>query len=255
MADTNMAIYNQLAATPPEAKREINAGRLKGMTDINPMYRIKRLTEVFGPAGFGWNTINVRYTTKVVDNEELIFCELGLVYKIGDKWSEPVYGCGGNKVVVQERNGAYHNDEAYKMAYTDAISVACKSLGMCSDVYFAKDRTKYDLPSDEAQRAAQKPQTAPQNAPQAAQTAQQAKAPQKPVTVEKTDAVPAQPAQLTPAEMMENVMKKLGVDRAGFVALRKKLIDDGSIIPKDSKSMTQADWDNIYNKAMELTGR
>jgi hypothetical protein len=36
-----LAIYNQLANTPQEARKEISAGRLKGMTDINPMWRKK----------------------------------------------------------------------------------------------------------------------------------------------------------------------------------------------------------------------
>jgi hypothetical protein len=30
------------------------------------------------------------------------------------------------------------------MALTDAISVACKALGMSADIYFNKDRSKYD---------------------------------------------------------------------------------------------------------------
>ena len=30
------------------------------------------------------------------------------------------------------------------MATTDAISVACKQLGIGADIYFANDRTKYD---------------------------------------------------------------------------------------------------------------
>jgi hypothetical protein len=30
------------------------------------------------------------------------------------------------------------------MALTDALSVACKALGFAADVYFEKDRTKYD---------------------------------------------------------------------------------------------------------------
>jgi hypothetical protein len=30
------------------------------------------------------------------------------------------------------------------MALTDAIGISCKALGMAADVYFAKDRTKYD---------------------------------------------------------------------------------------------------------------
>lgn len=49
--------------------------------------------------------------------------------------------------MAQEKNGMYTSDEAYKMAYTDAISVACKSLGMAADVYYANDCTKYtDIP-------------------------------------------------------------------------------------------------------------
>ena len=36
------------------------------------------------------------------------------------------------------------NDECFKMALTDAISVSCKALGVGADVYWNKDRTKYD---------------------------------------------------------------------------------------------------------------
>lgn len=50
----NMSIFEQLRVTPPEARKEIKGGRLKGFTDINPMWRIKKLTEVFGPCGIGW---------------------------------------------------------------------------------------------------------------------------------------------------------------------------------------------------------
>ena len=50
----NMDIYNKLRAVPQEAIKPIAAGRLKGMSDINPMWRIKALTETFGTCGFGW---------------------------------------------------------------------------------------------------------------------------------------------------------------------------------------------------------
>ena len=50
----NMKIYEQARKVPDEAKKSITAGRLKGFTDVNPMYRIKRLTEMFGPCGIGW---------------------------------------------------------------------------------------------------------------------------------------------------------------------------------------------------------
>ena len=50
----NMKIYEAVRKVPDSAKKNIRGGRLKGMTDINPMWRIKALTEQFGPCGIGW---------------------------------------------------------------------------------------------------------------------------------------------------------------------------------------------------------
>jgi hypothetical protein len=46
--------------------------------------------------------------------------------------------------------GIKSNDDGYKMAYTDAISVACKLLGMSADVYWAAGETKYNRDEPEA---------------------------------------------------------------------------------------------------------
>ena len=149
----NMRFYGQVQETPAEARKEITAGRLKGYTDINPMFRIKKLTEVFGPAGFGWWTQNEQFTFHECKdtNEVAVFCELELVVVDPDtkEASHPIKGFGGNKFVAKEIKGMYCNDEAMKMAYTDALSIACKSLGFCHDIYYAKDRTKYCLAEDE----------------------------------------------------------------------------------------------------------
>ena len=53
----NLTIYNAVRSVPDIAKRQIGAGRLKGKTDINPMWRLKTLTEQFGPCGFGWKYV------------------------------------------------------------------------------------------------------------------------------------------------------------------------------------------------------
>ena len=148
-----MRFYGQVQNTPQEARKEIGAGRLKGYTDINPMWRIKRLTEVFGPCGFGWWTQNERFSFEPCETGEIaIFCELELVIVDPETGTEshPIKGIGGNKFVANEKNGKYCNDEAMKMAYTDALSIACKSLGFSHDIYYAKDRTKYSLAEDEA---------------------------------------------------------------------------------------------------------
>ena len=50
----NLDIYENVRRVPNTAQRKIEAGRLKGKTDINPMWRIKKLTEQFGPCGKGW---------------------------------------------------------------------------------------------------------------------------------------------------------------------------------------------------------
>lgn len=144
MCEENMAIYTQVAQVPAEAQKTISAGRLKGFTDINPMWRIKKLTEVFGACGFGWYTeILERWLENSGTGEITAHVTIALYVKSGDEWSKPIIGTGGSSFVAKQRDGFYTSDECYKMAYTDAISVACKALGMGADIYYANDRTKY----------------------------------------------------------------------------------------------------------------
>jgi hypothetical protein len=145
---TNLEIYNAFRAVPKEAKKTINGGRLKGFTDVNPMFRIKSLTERFGACGFGWYIEEVERWTEVSGKEQVCFVKIHLFVKIGEEWSKPIVGIGGSSLVAKESKGLYLSDEAYKMAYTDAISIACKALGMAADVYYEKDRTKYDVSYD-----------------------------------------------------------------------------------------------------------
>ncbi len=149
----NLEIYNQVRTVPENALKKIEAGRLKGKSDINPMWRIKVLTEQFGQVGFGWYTEVVREWTEVSESgETAVFIDINLFVKKDGEWSKPIHGTGGNKVVSLEKkweNGEciinqYLDDEAYKKAYTDAISVAAKALGIGADVYWEADKTKYD---------------------------------------------------------------------------------------------------------------
>ena len=148
----NLELYNRVREVPAEAKKTIRGGRLNGMTDINPMWRIKKLTEEFGPCGVGWYYVPTNKEVVKCDNGEVcVFVDIDLFTKSGDEWSQPIYGTGGSKLVAKEKGGLYVNDEAYKMATTDAISVACKRLGMGADVYWQNDNTKYnDTKRDQA---------------------------------------------------------------------------------------------------------
>lgn len=153
-----MTIYNAVRSVPKEAQKEFNNGRFKG-TDINPMWRIKTLTEQFGPAGKGWYIKDVIFEDKVVAGDTITICQLDLYVKFPGEtdWSMPIHGVGGNVTCTTGKDGSKRtSDEAEKMAYTDAISVACKALGIGADVYYQADRTKYTAASVDAPEKAGK---------------------------------------------------------------------------------------------------
>ena len=140
----NLEIYDACREVPKEAQKKITGGRLNGMTDINPMWRIKKLTEQFGPCGIGWKyVISDKRIEPSTTGEAAAIVDIELYIKVNGEWSEAIPGTGGSMFVSKERNGMYTSDECYKMALTDAISVACKALGFGADIYGDKDRTKY----------------------------------------------------------------------------------------------------------------
>lgn len=153
----NLDIYNKAAEVPLHAQKEIKGGKLKGKTDINPMWRIKTLTEIFGPCGIGWYTqIQERWVERDA-NESVAWVKVALFVKSPetDTWSMPIEGVGGSKQYGKGQGDGV-NDEAFKMAETDAISVACKKLGFGATIYWEKDATKY-LAVEDIKPSARKP--------------------------------------------------------------------------------------------------
>ena len=146
--NANLSIYNKVRSVPPTALKTIGAGRLKGMSDVNPVWRILAMTDTFGVCGIGWKYEITKQWTETFGNEVKGFCNINLYVKVDGEWSDAIPGTGGSSFVTMERNGAYVSDEVYKMALTDALSVAMKSLGVAADIYFAKGAdlgTKYAI--------------------------------------------------------------------------------------------------------------
>lgn len=135
----NLAIYERARLVPESAIKPIENGRLKGKSDINPVYRIKRMTEIFGPCGFGWRYTIVKQWLENYLQEVKAFTVINLYIKMDGEWSEPIPGVGGASFVSVEKSGQYVNDECFKMSLTDALSVAMKALGIAADIYYAKD--------------------------------------------------------------------------------------------------------------------
>lgn len=140
-------IYNSLKQPPQWALKNIQAGRLKGKSDINPQWRIEKMDEVFGLCGQGWTyEIIDLFTLPGGNNEVAAFAKINLYTCKDGEWSRPIPGIGGSMLVEQEKNGLHTNDECFKMAVTDALSVAMKSLGMAADVYKGLwDGAKYKI--------------------------------------------------------------------------------------------------------------
>lgn len=157
-----LTYWNKFKEVPANAKKTIGGGRLKGMTDINPMWRIKVLTETFGMCGLGWKyVVTSKRLEPGANNEVAAFVDIELYVNDPSRgWSEAIPGTGGSMFVANETKGLYTSDEAYKMALTDALSVACKALGIGADVYW-NDTTKYTKATDpEPPKPPKEPETA-----------------------------------------------------------------------------------------------
>ena len=140
----NMTIWEALRRPPLEALKRIQGGRLAGKTDINPQWRYKAMTEQFGVCGIGWIYTIDKLWLETSGDEVCAFAAIGLKIKVDGEWSEPIPGIGGSMLVAKESSGLHVSDEAYKMAITDALSVAMKMIGVAADIYAGLfDGSKY----------------------------------------------------------------------------------------------------------------
>lgn len=157
-------IYKGLSQPPATALRQIQAGDLKGKTDINPQWRYEAMTEQFGLVGLGWKyEIQKLWTEPGANGETLAFAQVAVFIRDPDtkEWSDAIVGIGGSKLINKFSQGPKSNDEGYKMAVTDAFSTSLKMIGVAADIYAGKwDGSKYN---DMPQNTQSQPQS---NAPQ-----------------------------------------------------------------------------------------
>ena len=172
----NLHIYRQVRSVPEDAQKPFESSWGKTLTEINGMWRIQKLTELFGPCGEGWFTEVTRQERVDFPNGEVcVFTDINLYLKDTKtgRWSKPIRGTGGNRLVLKNADGLFIDDEAYKKAYTDALGIACKALGFGADIYWGRNDSKYDsgtatTASPSAKASDSKPETAA--APQKTET-------------------------------------------------------------------------------------
>lgn len=147
----NLRLWDKLGRTDPsQTKPFTRSGGFKGNA-IKPMWSFRRMTEEFGPVGLGWGVNEPSFqVVSGSDGEILVYCTVSVWYGEGKGDDErncihtPVFGVGGDKVVVKQSSGLRSDDEAFKKAYTDAIGNALKLIGVGADVHMGLfDDSKY----------------------------------------------------------------------------------------------------------------
>ena len=141
----NLHIYDAGRSVPETAVKKITGGAYgaAGLSDINPQWRIEKLTEIFGACGVGWY-----FEPEVWVSEGVMYGHVQLFHKLeSGEWSKPVHGYGGTKLTGKD-------DDAAKSTVTDALGNACRYLGIGADVWFPQTGsprtpqfdTKYSAP-------------------------------------------------------------------------------------------------------------
>jgi hypothetical protein len=147
----NTALWDKLGKTDPSHTKTFKrSGGFSG-TAIKPMWSYRRMTEEFGPCGVGWGVNRPEFQVVPAGEEILVFCTVSVWYicdaitetKFKDTISE-VYGVGGDKVSAKFTSGLRSDDEAFKKAFTDAVTNALKLIGVGADVHMGMfDDNKY----------------------------------------------------------------------------------------------------------------
>lgn len=146
----NLKIWDKLGKTDPaHTKKFKRSGGFEG-TAIKPMFSYHRMTEEFGPCGTGWGIGKPDFQVVSGENKEvLVYCTVSIWY---DSKENTVFGVGGDKVVTHiKANEQYKrperwesDDEAFKKAFTDAVTNALKLIGVGADVHMGMfDDNKY----------------------------------------------------------------------------------------------------------------
>lgn len=128
---------------PANRLKTIKYGAMTGMSDINPQWRYEVMTEVFGMCGVGWwYTIDSLFERECPNGEVMAFARVTVYTAESNGIGIPAVG--GSGLVQMQKGELRNNDEAYKMAVTDALGTALKMLGVAADIYAGKwDGSKY----------------------------------------------------------------------------------------------------------------
>lgn len=141
--DSNLEIWNQVCETDPEFVKTVK--KRGGFSSIDPVYTIKRATEIFGPTGIGWGyeILESRMSEGapiyngsgvLIGKEILHTIRIKLWYIWEGKKGE--FEQFGHTPFVTK--GLITDEDPEKKSLTDAIKKGLSFLGFSADIFEGK---------------------------------------------------------------------------------------------------------------------
>lgn len=142
---SNTDLWDKVSKTNPKHTSEFKRpGGFKG-TAIKPLYVVQKATEIWGPMGGLWGAEHVDH----VIQGDSVFVRARVWYP-GATGRATVEHWGGDVLTKKSGEAIIPNDEAFKMAFTDAVGKCLSMLGFCADVHLGMfSDSKYVREMDE----------------------------------------------------------------------------------------------------------
>ena len=139
----NMALWNDVCVTDPQAVKPITGKQYKGNSP-KPYWLIKRATETFGPCGIGWGVQILDERFERFGDESLHVAKVRVWYEQDAKRGE-IEQMGQTKAAYTSAAGKFIVDEdAPKKSVTDGMVKCLSMLGFAGDIFSGQwDDSRY----------------------------------------------------------------------------------------------------------------
>lgn len=149
----NLSLWRAVCRTDPAYTKHVRARG--GFTAIDAYYQVMQATAQWGPMGARWGVMSCSYERVEAGKQVLIVCEMTIYYpdegsshgyraldkdegeRYGELWScGRIPGIAGTAALVDDKGKV--DSDAWKKAYTGALTKALSYLGFSADVFLGK---------------------------------------------------------------------------------------------------------------------
>lgn len=142
---SNKELWNRVCMTDPKAVKEITGKQYKGNSP-KPFWLIERMTDEFGPVGFGWGIDVKSERFERMGEFDVLHVAVVSVWFVKDGVRSATFDqMGGTKAAYKTAKGVLMVDEdAAKKSVTDGFVKCISMIGFAGDIFAGRwDDSKY----------------------------------------------------------------------------------------------------------------